>query len=106
MRIWRERYPEPRLPRAIDLVNLPHDFPIQIAGMVICRQRHGTAKGHCFISLEDETAYRLLIAAESFLLASGRIQIGEGDQTTLCLTAIEPLSNPEAAHATGIHDFH
>ncbi len=119
MRIWRERHPEPRLPRAIDLVNLPHGFPIQIAGMVICRQRPGTAKGHCFISLEDETgianlfvpkktfnAHRLVITAESFLLASGRIQIGEGDQATVYVTSIEPLPHRETSHATGSHDFH
>ncbi len=37
-----------------NILHLPHGLPIEIAGMVICRQRPGTAKGHCFISLEDE----------------------------------------------------
>lgn len=119
MRLWRERHPEPRLPRAVDLVKFPHGFPVRIAGMVICRQRPGTAKGHCFISLEDETgianlfvpqktfhAYRLVITAESFLLAEGRIQLGEGDQATVYVTGIYPLEGRNADHATASHDFH
>ncbi len=85
------RHPVPRLPRASELHILPHGFPVTTAGMAICRQRPGTAKGHFFISLEDETgipylfvnvetfrANKLVIVSESFLMAEGRIQISEG----------------------------
>ena len=119
VQLWRERHPEFKLPRAIDLIRLPHGFPVQIAGMAICRQRPGTAKGHCFISLEDETgianlfipvktfhAYKLVITAESFLLAQGRVQIGEGNQATVYVTSIRPLPGSDSALAARSHDFH
>jgi error-prone DNA polymerase len=119
VRLWRDRHPEFKLPRAIDLVRLPHGFPVTIAGMAICRQRPGTAKGHCFISLEDETgianlfipvktfhAYKLVITAESFLLAEGRVQIGQGNQATVYVTSIRPLPESNVALATRSHDFH
>ncbi len=119
MKLWRERHPEMRLPRAKDLHFLPHGLPVQVAGMVICRQRPGTAKGHCFISLEDETgianlfvnvetfrANRLVIVSESFLLAEGRIQISEGGQATVFVSGIRALEGAEARHASGSHDFH
>ena len=119
MKLWRERHPEPRLPRASELRLLPHGFPIQIAGMVICRQRPGTAKGHCFISLEDETGianlfvnvkifrrYKLTIVSESFLLAEGRVQISEGDQPAVYVTGVRPLEGAFAEQAGSSHDFH
>jgi len=34
---------------------------VRVGGMVICRQRPGTAKGFCFISLEDETGISNLV---------------------------------------------
>jgi error-prone DNA polymerase len=86
--------------------------------MVICRQRPSTAKGHCFISLEDETGianlfvprdtfdhYKLLITTESFLLAEGTLQISEGDQPTVYTTALHPLPGISPDHAAGSHDF-
>jgi error-prone DNA polymerase len=119
MKLWRERHADLRLPRAKDLHILPHGFPVTIAGMAICRQRPGTAKGHCFISLEDETgianlfvnaktflANRLVIVSEPFLIAEGRIQISEGDQPTVYVTAIRPMPNSDPATAGGSHDFH
>jgi error-prone DNA polymerase len=63
---------------------------VTVAGAVICRQRPGTAKGVVFVSLEDETGisncivysnlyerYRLVIAAEPFLLISGTLQCAD-----------------------------
>ena len=60
---------------------------VRVAGQVISRQRPGTAKGICFISLEDETgvanvivtpalfeAERLRLVSEPFLLVEGRVQ--------------------------------
>ena len=60
---------------------------IRIAGQVICRQRPGTAKGVCFVSLEDETgianaivppalfeAMRLTLITETFLVIEGIVQ--------------------------------
>jgi error-prone DNA polymerase len=104
--------------RASDFINCNHGQHIIIAGQVICRQRPGTAKGHCFISLEDETGianlfvprdtfqqYRLIITTEQFLLCHGRIQVGEGNSHTLYTTSVEPLPFP-AELSTASHDFH
>jgi error-prone DNA polymerase len=40
---------------AADLAAVPHGAPVRVAGHVIVRQRPGTAKGMCFLTLEDET---------------------------------------------------
>src|SRR5205809_281681 len=42
-----------RSARALEQV--PHGARVRVAGHVIVRQRPGTAKGMCFLTLEDET---------------------------------------------------
>lgn len=69
---------------ADDLRSVADRERVRVAGQVICRQRPGTAKGVCFVSLEDETgianvivssrlfeAERLRITTEAFLLIEG-----------------------------------
>jgi error-prone DNA polymerase len=76
-----------RVWRATDLKRVRHGRLVRVAGQVICRQRPGTAKGICFISLEDETGVanlivtaklfereRLKITTEPFLLITGQVQ--------------------------------
>ncbi len=46
---------------AADLKNLRDGRPVKIAGLVLFRQRPGTAKGTIFITLEDETGTANLI---------------------------------------------
>jgi error-prone DNA polymerase len=118
MRLWREQG-HAAVTRAIDLHTLAHGRHVTVGGMVICRQRPGTAKGHCFISLEDETGIanlfvpkptfdrlRLVIVTEPFLLARGRVQRTEGDQPTIYVEDILPLPGFEPQHAGESHDFH
>ena len=70
-----------------DLGRLPHETPVRIGGLVVARQRPGTAKGIVFILLEDEFGtinlivpppvyerHRLLVRSEPLLLASGRLE--------------------------------
>lgn len=119
MKYWRERSGSREILRATDLRNLPHGIPVLVAGMVICRQRPSTAKGHCFISLEDETGIsnlfvkretfdrlRRVITSEPFLLAEGLLQRSEGDQPTVFVHHIEPLPDMADVHAAKSHDFH
>jgi error-prone DNA polymerase len=119
MRLWRERSGSRNILRATDLQNLPHGIPVTVAGLAICRQRPGTAKGHCFISMEDEsgianlfvpkkTFHRLrqVISNEPFLLVEGVLQRSEGDQPTVYVLHVEPLSGIGPEHATRSHDFH
>ena len=73
--------------RAADLTGVRNGHWAKIAGLVIVRQRPGTAKGFCFITLEDETGtanavvvpdvfqrYRVLIHTAAILLIEGPLQ--------------------------------
>jgi error-prone DNA polymerase len=86
--------------RAVDLPKRKHGEKIVIAGVVICRQRPGTAKGHVFVSLEDETGIanaivrselfeklRLTITHEPFLEIEGHLQHVEGVVSVLAQDA-------------------
>ena len=119
LKLWREAHGSRNIQRAMDLENLPQGIPVSVAGMAICRQRPGTAKGHCFISLEDETGianlfvpkptfhrFQQIIVTEPFLLATGRLQRSQGDKPTVYVTGITPLAGIAADHAAASHDFH
>ncbi len=64
---------------------------IEVAGLVVCRQRPGTAKGFVFMVIEDEfglvnvivkpdlyEAQRLLIRSEPFVIVKGELQRRDG----------------------------
>lgn len=119
MKLWRQREEVPKLVTAAGLRQLPHGLPVRVGGLVICRQRPGTAKGHCFISLEDETGIsnlfvkkenfhrlKMVIVSEPFLMAEGRVQISEGGQRTVFVSEVFPLPGSEPVHASESHDFH
>jgi error-prone DNA polymerase len=91
---------------------------VATAGLVICRQRPGTAKGFVFLTLEDETGMinvvvtpkrferqALMISTAPLLLVRGTLQIESGvvnlrgEQFRALETAVG------AEHAEG-HDFH
>ena len=119
MKLWRESVADRKIQSARDLQYLPTGIPVVVGGMAICRQRPGTAKGHCFISLEDETGisnlfvpketfyhFQQIIVTEPFLLVSGRLQRSRGDQPTVCVTAVAPLAGMDPTQAAASHDFH
>ena len=89
---------------------------VRVAGAVITRQRPGTAKGFCFITLEDETgvsnliltpqvfqAHRPVVMHETFLLAEGVLQNTEGTAAVKA-EKLQALSSPELGMQS--HDFH
>jgi error-prone DNA polymerase len=70
-----------------DLEDLPHEARVRIGGLVVARQRPGTAKGIVFILLEDEFGtinlivpppvyerHRLTVRSEPLVLAEGRLE--------------------------------
>jgi error-prone DNA polymerase len=70
-----------------DLARLPHGSAVQIAGLVVARQRPGTAGGVVFVLLEDEFGvinlvvsppvyerHRLVVRTEPLLWAEGRLE--------------------------------
>jgi error-prone DNA polymerase len=103
--------------RAADLANRKQGEKVFIAGVVICRQRPGTAKGHVFISLEDETGIanaivrselfeklRLTITHEPFLEIEGRLQHAEGVVSVLAQDVVG-LNAPALINGQS-YDFH
>jgi error-prone DNA polymerase len=77
--------------RATDLQTARQGRRVRVAGMVITRQRPGTAKGFVFLTLEDETGIaniivrpdlfardRLVIVEEPFLIVDGVLQSEDG----------------------------
>ena len=77
--------------RATDLQAARQGRRVRVAGMVITRQRPGTAKGFVFLTLEDETGIaniivrpdlfardRLTIVEEPFLIVDGVLQSQDG----------------------------
>jgi error-prone DNA polymerase len=103
--------------RAADLEQAATGTILRIAGLVICRQRPGTAKGFVFISVEDETGTanaivtpqlfetcRLLISEEPFLIIEGVVQ---NIDRVIHVKAqrIAPLKYGELT-APVSHDFH
>lgn len=102
--------------RASDLSTMPHGRHVRVAGHAICRQRPGSAKGFCFISLEDETGIsnaivtpkmferlRLVIVQEPFLIVAGSLQHQDG-VVSVKADAVEPLMCP-VSMAFESHDF-
>jgi error-prone DNA polymerase len=103
--------------RSADLSFGENGTRLRIAGLAICRQRPGTAKGFVFISLEDETGIsnaivspqifeknRLVITQETFLLIEGILQLHSG-VIHVRAEQIERLPAPDLEMANS-HDFH
>ncbi len=87
MALLRDHLRPRRLATARDLWSIPPGRRIAIAGLVIVRQRPGSAKGVIFATLEDETGfaniivwprvferYRPIVMRTRLLEASGRLQ--------------------------------
>jgi error-prone DNA polymerase len=91
MAILRERLNVPMLATSAQLARLPSGGAVAMAGLVIARQRPGTANGTMFLLFEDEWGtvnlivpkavyerHRYLARAEPLLLARGRVERSEG----------------------------
>jgi error-prone DNA polymerase len=66
MQILRPSLPA-RYKSSRELTSMDHGASVSTAGMVICRQRPGTASGVVFITLEDETGFiNLILWAKTF----------------------------------------
>jgi error-prone DNA polymerase len=103
--------------RAADLARVPHGRRASVAGVVIVRQRPGTAKGFVFITLEDETGFSNAIVTPSLfeehrhtiigtnaLVIEGVVQNQDG-VVSIKADRFEPLGGRSAAIDVS-HDFH
>ena len=100
------------------LKRVPDGDDVELAGMIVCRQRPGTAKGVVFLLLEDETGLanvviypslmerqRSLIRLEPFVVIAGRVQRQEGTINVVARN-IRPLQRPKAFVKPRPHDFY
>jgi len=101
--------------RAADLPQARDGRRVRVAGMVITRQRPGTAKGFVFLTLEDETGIsniivrpdlfdreRMTVIRQPFLLVEGVLQHQDG---VLSVRA-ERVQGFEGSAAIDAHDFY
>ena len=89
---------------AADLALPPSGVRVAVAGIVICRQRPGTAKGVIFLTLEDETGianivvwartferFRRAVIAGRCLKITGKLQ-RDGDVVHVVAEQVEDIS--------------
>jgi len=101
--------------RASDLPQARNGRRVRVAGMVITRQRPGTAKGFVFLTLEDETGIsniiirpdlfdrdRMTVVRKPFLLVDGIMQHQDG---VLSVRA-ERVEGIEGDASIDAHDFY
>ena len=89
-----------------EVAALPEGRTVKVAGLVVARQRPGTAKGVVFVLLEDEAGvinivmpppvyerYRVTVRSEPLLTMTGRVERKTGALNVVA-TAAEALAGP------------
>lgn len=121
LQLLRERLAAEGAVSSAQLKDIDHGARIEIAGLVIARQRPGTAKGVTFILLEDEHGTvnlivpsalyernRACIRSEPLLLATGKLEHHHEGAGTVNVVAQElralPLHSDQAATVTDIDE--
>jgi error-prone DNA polymerase len=92
---------------ARELLRMRDRAAVEVAGLVIVRQRPETASGLVFLSLEDETGianlvvmpdvyeqFRPLVRGASFILAQGRVE-RTGAVVNVRVRSVAPLPVPQ-----------
>ena len=114
----REALAAQNLPDARTVAGMPDGRRVRYAGLVICRQRPGTASGVTFMTLEDETGFvniviwkqvfddhAVLARTASFLGVSGKLQ-SESGVVHLVADALWAPEIPARPPTAGSRDFH
>jgi error-prone DNA polymerase len=119
MEYLRERL---RAEGAVDvgaLEHLPHGAPVRVGGLVIARQRPGTAKGITFMLLEDERGTvnvivspqiyerdRLVVRTEPLVVVDGRLErhAAAGGAINVVARSVTPLQVSDRVKAQ-VKDF-
>lgn len=104
MQLLRDRFPGGMVTTR-DLESLPDGMPVHIPGLIVCRQRPGTANGITFLLLEDEVGlvnvvvYPKLYQEQRFIVRGVPLLIVEGTlqrrNTTINVVAkrLHPIEN-------------
>jgi error-prone DNA polymerase len=107
-----------RLPDARTVASMQNGEKVRYAGLVICRQRPGTAGGVVFMTLEDETGfvnvvvwesvfqrYAVLAKTVSFLGITGTLEVEDGVVHLVAEKLWEPKTELKPTGAPS-RDFH
>lgn len=103
---------------AAELRTTAHDTTVEVAGLVINRQRPGTASGIVFITLEDETdvanlvvrpdvleRYRQVAIGSNIVAVKGKVE-RQGDVVHVMVRAFRDLAGRYRSLKTTSRDFH
>jgi error-prone DNA polymerase len=101
-----------------DAARTPHGENVSVAGLVLVRQRPGTASGVVFITLEDETGianlilwaktfekYRKVARLSTSLIAHGRVQ-REGEVVHVHVSRLSTVDGMLPKVRSRSRDFH
>jgi error-prone DNA polymerase len=116
MEFYRSRLDDMRVLTCVELGGLPDGSWVRVGGVVICRQAPGTAHGHVFLTIEDETGlgnvivrpkvyaeYRLTIRHQLVLVVEGRLQ--NQDRAVSVLAKRVDSLNPEFTEGLFVRSF-
>jgi error-prone DNA polymerase len=119
MTLLRPELPEDAVTSA-DLERLPHGTRVRVGGLVVARQRPGTASGVVFMLIEDEIGtinlvvpppvyerFRLTVRTEPLILAEGKLEKlpAAGGGINVLISRITSLDAPDRPLAV-VKDFH
>ena len=104
---------DPRILRSTDLAGVGDGSEVEVAGMVVARQRPETAKGIVFMLLEDERGvvnlivpppvyerHRAVVRAAPLARARGRLERREGVVNILVSEIVEPATRRAPTNRT------
>jgi error-prone DNA polymerase len=113
----------PGLPAAVvpsaALEAVPHGHKVKVAGLVVARQRPGTANGVVFLLIEDEAGtvnlvippgvyerHRLAVRTEPLIVVEGTLErfAAAGGAINVLVSEVNALEAPDAPQAT-VRDF-
>ncbi|HEX5898518.1 MAG TPA: OB-fold nucleic acid binding domain-containing protein, partial [Solirubrobacteraceae bacterium] len=110
LRLLREGLRARGICSSADLEGLPHGAHVRVGGIVVARQRPGTAKGVVFLLLEDETGTvnviippkvyardRLTVRTEPLVVVEGALErfASAGGAINLLVRRLAPLDAPD-----------
>jgi error-prone DNA polymerase len=114
----REELTQKNIITSSELLERPHGKWTKVAGLVLIRQRPGTASGIVFVTLEDETGivnlivrpdiyekYRLAARHAGLLQADGSVE-RQGQVIHVMVKRMYDLSNLLAGYQLRSRDFH
>jgi error-prone DNA polymerase len=117
MAMLRPRLAARQVRTARELLGMRDRAAVEVAGLVIVRQRPETASGIVFVSLEDETGianlvvmpdvyeqFRPLVRGAAFLLAQGRVE-RTGQVVNVRVSSLAPLPTAHGVQPRA-RDFH